>query len=50
MNVCVYVHVYKLFHGLISITPEQAGLHMSSNNVRSGVVRLEQPCAWTVRM
>ena len=42
--------VYKLFHGLMGITPEQAGLHMSLNNVRSGVVRLEQPCAWTVRM
>ena len=44
------ITVYKLFHGLMGITPEQAGLHMSSNNVRSGMVRLEQPCARTVRM
>ena len=44
------ITVYKLLHGLMGITPEQAGLHMSSNNVRSGVVHLEQPCARTVRM
>ena len=44
------ITVYKLFHGLMGITPEQAGFHMSSNNVRSGVVHLEQPCARTVRM
>ena len=44
------ITVYELFHGLMGITPEQAGLHMSSNNVRSGVMRLEQPFARTVRM